>query len=73
VIEIATQGDLELDTINVRKSPVCRPDSDCYDIELGFFDPRNVNIATRVFRFTVDVSDVTPVTIGQVRAWSKRA
>jgi cyanobactin maturation PatA/PatG family protease len=73
VMESATQGDLELDTINVRKSPVCRPDSDCYDIEIGFFDPRNVNVATRVYRFTVDVSDVIPVTIGQVRAWSKRA
>lgn len=73
VMESASQGDLELDTINVRKSPVCRPDSDCYDIEIGFFDPRNVNVATKVYRFTVDVSDVMPVTIGEVRAWSKRA
>ena len=72
VMESAAQGDLELDTINIRKSPVCRPDSDCYDIEIGFFDPRNVNVATRIYRFTVDVSDVMPVTIGEVRAWSRR-
>lgn len=68
----ATQA-LELDTIGVKKSPVCRPDSDCYDVELAFFAPQNTNIANKVFRFTVDVSDVIPVTIGEVRAWSKRA
>ncbi len=72
VIKTATQGDIELDTIAVRKSPVCRPGSECYDIEIGFFDPRNTNIANKIFRFTVDVSGVMPVTIGQVRAWSKR-
>lgn len=73
VMGSATHGDLELDTISVRKSPVCRPDSDCYDIEIGFFDPRNVNVASKVYRFTVDVSDVMPVTIGAVRSWSKRS
>jgi cyanobactin maturation PatA/PatG family protease len=73
VLESAAQGDVELDTITVRKSPVCRPDSDCYDIELGFFDPRNTNVANKVYRFTVDVSDVIPVTTGEVRSWSKRA
>jgi cyanobactin maturation PatA/PatG family protease len=73
VMEAAARGGVELDRIDVKKSPVCRPDSDCYDIELGFFSPQNTNIANRVFRFTVDVSDIIPVTIGEVRAWSKRA
>lgn len=73
VMAHAAHGDYELDTIAVRKSPVCRPDSDCYDIEIKFFDPGNTNIADKVYRFTVDVSDVMPVTIGDVRAWSKRA
>ncbi|MBM3529161.1 MAG: PatA/PatG family cyanobactin maturation protease [Alphaproteobacteria bacterium] len=73
VMESATEGNLELDAINVRKSPVCRPDSDCYDVEIGFFDPRNVNVANKIYRFTVDVSDVIPVSIGEVRAWSRRA
>ncbi|MDB9412748.1 hypothetical protein PN446_09270 [Microcystis aeruginosa CS-567/02] len=27
--------------------------------------------SNRVFRFTIDVSDVIPVTIGQVRSWSQ--
>jgi hypothetical protein len=66
-------GDLELDRITVRKSPVCRPESECYDVELGFFNPSSTNIANRVFRFTVDVSGVMPVSIGQIRDWSKRA
>lgn len=73
VMESAAQGDLELDTVDVRKSPVCRPDSDCYDIEIKFFQPSNVNVANKVYRFTVDVSDPMPVTIGEVRAWSRRA
>jgi hypothetical protein len=57
----------------VKKSPVCRPDSDCYDVELSFFNPNNTNVANRVYRFTVDVSDVIPVTVGAVRSWTRRA
>ncbi|MCZ8224356.1 MAG: peptidase [Microcystis sp. LE19-84.1B] len=60
-----------LDSISVEKSPICRPDSDCYDVKLSFFDPENNQRSNRVFRFTVDVSDVIPVTIGQVRSWSQ--
>ena len=60
-----------LDSISVEKSPICRPDSDCYDVKLSFFDPENNQRSNRVFRFTIDVSDVIPVTIGQVRSWSQ--
>jgi cyanobactin maturation PatA/PatG family protease len=73
VMESAARGALELDTIRAIKSPVCRPDSDCYDVEVCFFSPGNMNVSNKVFRFTVDVSDIIPVTIGEVRAWSKRA
>ncbi|CAG1008645.1 MAG: PatA/PatG family cyanobactin maturation protease [Rhizobiaceae bacterium] len=73
VIRSATSDQLDLDRIAVHKSPVCRPDSECYDVELSFFDPRNTNVASRVFRFTVDVSDVIPVTVGPVRSWTRRA
>ena len=73
VVRSATRDQLDLDGIAVRKSPVCRPDSDCYDVELSFFDPGNTNVANRVFRFTVDVSDVIPVTVGPVRNWTRRA
>jgi cyanobactin maturation PatA/PatG family protease len=72
VVRSATRDEFDLDKINVRKSPVCRPDSDCYDVELLFFNPNNTNTANRAFRFTVDVSDVIPVTIGAPRAWTRR-
>lgn len=73
VIESTTRQALDLDTIMVKKSPVCRPDSDCYDVEIAFFNPDNTNVASRIYRFTVDVSDVVPVTIGTVRSWTRRA
>lgn len=62
----------ELDTIAVERSPLCRPDSDCWDVKLIFYNPKN-NLESRyVFRFTIDVSDVVPVMIGDVRKWSMR-
>jgi cyanobactin maturation PatA/PatG family protease len=72
VISSVTGGNLDLDTIVVAKSPVCRPDSDCYDVELGFFNPNNLQEARTVARFTVDVSDVIPVTLGEPRFWRAR-
>ena len=72
VIRVTTQQQLELDTVDVKKSPVCRPDSECYDVEVSFFNPNNTNTASRAFRFTVDVSDVVPVTVGSARTWTKR-
>jgi cyanobactin maturation PatA/PatG family protease len=73
VIRSTTEMELDLDTFTVKKSPVCRPDSDCYDVELSFFNPANTNIANRIYRFTIDVSDVMPVSIGATRSWTKRA
>lgn len=73
VIRSTTRDALDLDGLAVKKSPVCRPDSDCYDVELSFFNPNNTNVANRIYRFTVDVSDVVPVTVGAVRSWTRRA
>jgi cyanobactin maturation PatA/PatG family protease len=73
VIRSTTTDQLDLDRLAVKKSPVCRPDSECYDVELSFFNPANTNVANRVFRFTVDVSDIIPVTVGPVRTWTRRA
>lgn len=64
---------LALDTITVSKSPICRPDSDCWDVQLQMFDPENERRASRVYRYTVDVSEVLPVTVGTVRSWAVRA
>ena len=62
---------MELDSISVEKSPICRLDSDCWDVKLKFFDPENDRRAKRVFRFTIDVSDTIPVTLGEVRTWTE--
>ncbi|MCC3587085.1 MAG: PatA/PatG family cyanobactin maturation protease [Microcoleus sp. PH2017_29_MFU_D_A] len=61
---------MELDSIEVEKSPFCRLDSDCWDVKLKFFDPENSSRAKKVFRFTIDVRDAMPVTLGEVRSWS---
>lgn len=64
---------VELDSINVVRSPICRPSSDCWDVEIYFFFPdRQVQTVRKVYRFTVDVSDTVPVTIGPMRAWFVR-
>lgn len=62
----------EFDLIEVRKSAICRPESDCYDVELAFFNPLNLNQARKVVIFTVDVSDVVPVAISEPRVISRR-
>jgi cyanobactin maturation PatA/PatG family protease len=61
-----------LDTIVVDKSPSCRMHSDCWDLSLTFFDPDNEARAAKIFQFTIDVSDVMPVTVGEVKSWPKR-
>lgn len=66
----ATGKGMQLDRIETEKSPFCRMDSDCWDVKLKFFDPENDRRAKKVFRFTVDVSDTMPVTIGDIRTWS---
>jgi len=66
----AVADGMELDTIDVEKSPFGRQDSDCWDVKLKFFDPENNRRAKKVFRFTIDVSDILPVTLGEVRSWS---
>jgi cyanobactin maturation PatA/PatG family protease len=68
----AASKSLVLDSINVVKSPICRPDSDCWDVQLVMFDDDDLRKPNRVYRFTVDVSDVIPVTIGRPRNWAMR-
>ncbi|HEY9811658.1 MAG TPA: PatA/PatG family cyanobactin maturation protease [Halomicronema sp.] len=63
---------MQLDSIEVEKSPFCRLNSDCWDVKLKFFDPENSERAKKVYRFTIDVKDYMPVTLGEVRSWSVR-
>lgn len=70
----AMKGEMDLDTIAVERSPICRPDSDCWDVKLTFFHPKKIfEQARKVYRFTVDVSDVVPVMVGAVRSWFVRS
>ena len=69
----AKEEEMAPDTIEVERSPICRPDSDCWDVKLTFFNPKKqFEVARVVSRFTVDVSDVVPVLVGSVRQWSIR-
>jgi hypothetical protein len=56
-------GLYSLDTITVSKSPYCRQDSDCWDVELTFFDPENDKRARVSYLFTMDVREVLPVSL----------
>ncbi|MBK7936831.1 MAG: PatA/PatG family cyanobactin maturation protease [Lewinellaceae bacterium] len=69
-LQIAFQNDYVMDTIRVERSPVCRPGSDCWDVVLTFFKPQErLTAARRVFRYTIDVSDVVPVSVGEMSDW----
>jgi hypothetical protein len=73
VYESAMGQAMELESIQVARSPICRPGSDCWDVEVYFFYPeRQVQTVRRVYRFTVDVSDIVPVTVGPMRSWFTR-
>ncbi len=73
VLESALKEEMELDTVEIEKSVVCRPESECWDVKFFFFYPqRQVQTVRKVYRLTVDVSDVVPVAIGPVRSWFAR-
>jgi hypothetical protein len=62
-----------LDSIGAERSKLCRPGSDCWDVTLSFFDPKNpLHTARSVHRYTIDVSEVLPVTVGEIRSWKTR-
>lgn len=73
IYQSAIAEGMELDTIEASPSPISRPGSDCWDVQVYFFYPeRQVQTVRKVFRFTVDVSDLVPVTVGPTRAWFTR-
>jgi len=70
VFESALKDGMHLDTVEVERSPVCRPESDCWDVKLVFFDPEHqLQRARMVYRLTMDVSAVNPVP-RDVRSWA---
>lgn len=64
--------DFEFDSFDVTKSPICRPDSDCWDVTLFFYDPSELRRARRGVRYTIDVSDTVPVVLGRKQDFSVR-
>ena len=70
VFRKALTAGYQLDGFEVEESPVCRPGSSCWDVTLTFFDPENRTERSRhVYRYSIDVSAVMPVTVGPVRHW----
>lgn len=70
VFDDAFQENLFLNQITAEESPICRPNSDCWDVILEFFNPKERLTASRkLYRYTIDVSDVVPVTVGELRTW----
>lgn len=62
-----------IDVIQVMRSTLGRPGSDCWDVTLSFFNPAQPLQSVRwIHRFTVDVSEVIPVTVGDIRSWKAR-
>ena len=61
---------MRLDTVEVDRSTICRPESDCWDVTYRFFNPEEVlTQARQVFQYTIDVSDLVPVAVGPLRNW----
>ncbi len=73
LLEMLRNEPIELDSVEVERSSICRPESDCWDVKISFFHPqRQVPSLRKVLRLTVDVSDVVPVRVGPMRSWSSR-
>ncbi len=68
----AAADGLDLESIQAEKSSLCRLGSDCWDVKLRFFDPENGSRSRRVYRFTIDVADIMPVTLGKIQSWPER-
>ncbi len=62
----------EFDSFEVSRSPICRPDADCWDVTLYFYDPNELRRARCAVRYTVDVSDVVPVMLGRRQDFTVR-
>ncbi|MBL7038786.1 MAG: peptidase [Pirellulaceae bacterium] len=62
----------EFDTLTVDRSPICRPESDCWDVTLFFYDPSELQRARRAARYTIDVSDSVPVLVGRRQNFTVR-
>jgi cyanobactin maturation PatA/PatG family protease len=72
IMEKKAKANYQLDEVAVERSTVCRPDSDCWDVRLTFFSVKDPLAARQTLKFTLDVSYLIPVSVGEVREWSMR-
>jgi cyanobactin maturation PatA/PatG family protease len=73
ILEKMLRANHALDAIQVVRSTLGRPGSDCWDVIISFFNPQQPLQTVRwIHRFTVDVSEVIPVTVGDIRSWKAR-
>ena len=62
---------IHIESFEVVRSPVMRPDSDCWDVKMTFYNPAELTTKPReVYFYTIDVSDVVPVAVGKPRHWT---
>lgn len=73
VYEQAYRENMELDTIEVIPAVLHPGTSNHWDVKLTFFFPERTSQSVRkVYRFTVNVEDVVPATVGPMRSWFVR-
>ncbi len=65
----AHEAGLVFRSLRTRRSRLSRPFSDCWDIELTFYDPDDEWRAPEVHRHAIDVADLLPVSIGRPVVW----
>ncbi|HEU4410492.1 MAG TPA: hypothetical protein VFS43_34875 [Polyangiaceae bacterium] len=70
VYAAALHQGMHLDSVEALASAPGRPGADCWDVKLTFTRPASDRGRARmVYHFTVDVSEVVPVTLGKARSW----
>jgi len=73
VFDSALREQMQLDTIDVERSPISPLGQNCWDVRLTCFNPaKQLEQARKVYKFTVSVTEPCPVMIGGVRSWYVR-
>jgi len=65
-------GTMYFDNIECEPSPICRPGSECWIVKINFFVHDQTDRSRRMYRFTIDVSDVVPVSLADMQDWFVR-
>jgi len=72
IIKDADRYNMFFDNIELVPSEICRPGSECWIVKVNFYVPQKANRSRRMYRFSIDVSDVVPVSLSDMRDWYVR-